>query len=259
MKDSSAVPLLVKNEMAKLIGNEVVKVPIRKRGRTSEGRSRWCHPTVAEWVKKIGGKQITGWMLDHYPKFDKHGVYTWIFHSVWETPEGKWVHVNKEDDHEHIRNIMFCPDDTREFDPVKGLNINNLTFFTNTRAIRWYNRRFGRCTEAANRPGFYWGHGFNPLVPFSETDGVLKSFYDFDDNLIKKHCSLAKKVYGIDIKKVDGCMKWEIDKTILKTYTYEKYKELCHTLFLAAWDDLRMPFLKEISDKGELPTPRYYR
>jgi len=92
--------------------NRVIKVPQRKRGLTSSGKERHCHPNVQLLVDTYGGKRMVGYevivnRLCHIRLTDLR------FHSVWLTPENKLVDVTKKDEQDY----SFC-NETQYFIPV---------------------------------------------------------------------------------------------------------------------------------------------
>ena len=77
--------------------NRVIKVPQRKRGLTSSGKERNCHPNVQLLVDTYGGKRMVGYEVS-MNKFCDIRFFDILFHSVWMTPENKLVDVTKKDD-----------------------------------------------------------------------------------------------------------------------------------------------------------------
>ena len=79
-----------------------VIVETRKKGMTSHGELMQCHANVQELVKKYGGKAIRGYELyvSHFVHNDKPSVQSISLnhHSVWKTPEGKFVDVTRLSD-----------------------------------------------------------------------------------------------------------------------------------------------------------------
>ena len=77
--------------------NRVIKVPQRKRGLTSSGKERNCHPNVQLLVDTYGGKRMVGYevIVNRYRHIR---LIDLRFHSVWLTPENKLVDVTKKDD-----------------------------------------------------------------------------------------------------------------------------------------------------------------
>lgn len=69
---------------------EVVEPQRRKNGMTSSGRPNECHQNVSKLVACYGGKQVLGYLLGSSEEFK---IDAFIPHSIWETPEGKWVDV----------------------------------------------------------------------------------------------------------------------------------------------------------------------
>ena len=92
----------------------VVDVPVRLNGKTGRGVIGQCHSNVAELVERIGGKVVRGYMLN---RLQNVNMTAFIWHSVWETPEGNLVDVtvNSTKDYQEIKEIQFIPVVT--FDP----------------------------------------------------------------------------------------------------------------------------------------------
>ena len=86
------------NRLVSTIGlNKVIKVPRRKRGMTSSGKVRHCHPNVQLLVDTIGGERLVGYEVD-VCKIATTGLYVeLISHSVWITPEGKLADCTQKD------------------------------------------------------------------------------------------------------------------------------------------------------------------
>ena len=68
-----------------------VVVSPRKEGLTSTGRPQQCHKNVEELVLKYGGEGIYGFELFQY----MNSSIKLNYHSVWKTPEGKFVDVTQ--------------------------------------------------------------------------------------------------------------------------------------------------------------------
>ena len=90
-----------------------VIVPIRTKGKTGMGVLGQCHSNVAELVEKIGGKAVRGYWLSR----KENGTMTaFIWHSVWETPEGSLVCVTGNSTKQFRKQKDF------QFVPVKTIN-----------------------------------------------------------------------------------------------------------------------------------------
>lgn len=61
-------------------------------GVTGTGKHKSCHYNVQSLVDRIGGERISCWFLNKDKDYEL-GIVTWIWHSLWKTPEGKIVDV----------------------------------------------------------------------------------------------------------------------------------------------------------------------
>tara|TARA_B110000858_G_scaffold115677_1_gene132184 strand:+ start:195 stop:875 length:681 start_codon:yes stop_codon:yes gene_type:complete len=89
-----------------------IQVQVRKVGKTSQGIKNRCHNNVCEIVQYLGGKQVTGFA---FTRKDNAEFTQMVGHSVWLTPEGKYVDVTlgKQSRLDHI---TFIP--VKTFDPL---------------------------------------------------------------------------------------------------------------------------------------------
>ena len=78
--------------MLETLGCKQVVIPeVRTRGKTGNMVQGMCHDNVAELVTRYGGKHLTGYSISK-----RKGNKTQVtLHSIWETPEGKFVEVTK--------------------------------------------------------------------------------------------------------------------------------------------------------------------
>jgi hypothetical protein len=84
-----------------LCWSEPAFIPVQA---TEEGMYGFCNLTVAEKIKKEGGKPIHGWTIWEWP-----GVFwTAEFHMVWENPNGELIDVTPKPDGE--TSILFLQD-----------------------------------------------------------------------------------------------------------------------------------------------------
>ena len=118
------IPTIVRNPMLEFTGSDCLLVNRRKRGATSKGAYSNCHSNVQDWVDKIGGARISGWLLARIPKFLNEGVWAWIFHSIWLTPEGKLTDVTMDDDYAGKDFVTFWHDKYRSCDLINGTSYN---------------------------------------------------------------------------------------------------------------------------------------
>ena len=85
---------------------EIVEPQRRKNGMTSSGRPKQCHQNVGKLVACYGGKQVLGYLLNYSEELETYGF---IPHSIWETPEGKWVEVTSGIDKPFSPLVSFNP------------------------------------------------------------------------------------------------------------------------------------------------------
>ncbi len=69
-----------------------ILVEPRQTGLTSTGIAGECHSNVRELVKRYGGQQITGFELSYVDDSSINPIHL-NWHSIWKTPEGKFVDV----------------------------------------------------------------------------------------------------------------------------------------------------------------------
>lgn len=90
-----------------LCWSEPAFIPVQS---DQEGMYGFCNLTVAEKIKKDGGKPVHGWTIWEWP-----GVFwTAEFHMVWETPNGDLIDVTPKPDGE--TSILFLRDWSFEAD-----------------------------------------------------------------------------------------------------------------------------------------------
>jgi hypothetical protein len=82
-------PTKIEKLRKKLGLGRVLVVKRRKNGMTSSGAQHMCHSNVSKLVKHYGGRQLLGYIVFE----DGDGVYDFLYHSVWITPEGIAVDV----------------------------------------------------------------------------------------------------------------------------------------------------------------------
>ena len=90
-----------------LCWSEPAYIPVQA---DQEGMYGFCNLTVAEKIKKDGGKPVHGWTIWEWP-----GVFwTAEFHMVWENPNGDLIDVTPKPDGE--TSILFLRDWSFEAD-----------------------------------------------------------------------------------------------------------------------------------------------
>jgi len=86
------LPHLQARKVLQKLGCKQVVIPeVRTAGKTGNMVQGMCHDNVAELVSRCGGKHLTGYSI--IKRGEKMTQLT--LHSIWETPEGKFVEVTK--------------------------------------------------------------------------------------------------------------------------------------------------------------------
>ena len=95
-----SVPQFVRSLVDKIGLGEMIRVPIRTNGLTGSGNYKRCHPNVIGLVKRFGGNQLQGYIIERGYDERVGDIVSFSHHSVWITPEGKCVDVtnNYEDE-----------------------------------------------------------------------------------------------------------------------------------------------------------------
>ena len=113
-----------KQKMLKQLGLPMpIRVPIRMRGLSSKGTSRFCHNNVTNMVDRYGGKRLVGHTIESY----KWGLEV-LDHSVWITPEHKVVCITKGNYSKEIVDngyVVFLP---REIDQTPDTLVKNFYY-----------------------------------------------------------------------------------------------------------------------------------
>jgi hypothetical protein len=95
--------------MDKTTQNDCYLIKRRVNGVTGNGLELDCHKNVQDLVDRIGGKRISGWLLVRQCQLVNQGVFLWMFHIIWQTPEGECVDVTESDVYRDRPIATFCP------------------------------------------------------------------------------------------------------------------------------------------------------
>ena len=61
----------------------------------------------------------------------RNGMYIWMFHSIWKTPEGEYVDVTQSDVYGNEKIATFCYDGKRNADLIGGTAYNHVIALEN--------------------------------------------------------------------------------------------------------------------------------
>ena len=115
---SHKIPSTVREAMSTFSGEECYLIRRRKKGLTGKGIQGNCHFNVQGWVDKIGGERLTGWLLYRNRSLINKGLWVWIFHSLWKTPEGQVVDVTQDSTYEGSDFTTVWLDKNRNIDII---------------------------------------------------------------------------------------------------------------------------------------------
>jgi len=153
------------------LGDPII-VPVRKKGKLCKGVLGKCHMNVCEVVKHLGGKQVIGYFVQR-----ENPVTALLHHSIWLSPEGKYVDVTYGDIEERdeiyfyplktydplteyysVRNNWYVPDNIHKGIRVEESSGNNyivpLNFFKKISQKRKELKKSNQLEKAFNDVGF---------------------------------------------------------------------------------------------------------
>lgn len=141
------IPSFIRVPMLEFTDSDCYLVKHRKTGVTSKGTHLNCHRNVQDWVDKKGGHRISGWLLVREAKTIKLGIWVWIFHSIWLTPEGKYADVTMDDLYSGKEFVTFWHDKKRSCDLENGVSYNNIVIFDNQEIASDISRKYKYIVE----------------------------------------------------------------------------------------------------------------
>ena len=166
----------------------------RLKGVTGSGEKNNCFENVEKLVDRIGGEAVYGWKLFKNKTLTKNGIYNFAFHSIWKTPEGKYVDVTMCDAYADDRRLVFWHDMKRYTNKEKGWNYNLITIF---KSYSVGTMAMGTTDGLEIKLGkAYWSTSDLMLhMPFEKHNGV----YRYLNEEYKKNRKMFEKKYGVKI------------------------------------------------------------
>jgi hypothetical protein len=140
---TNKIPAAVRDGMSQLTANDCFLIKRRTKGLTGEGIQRNCHFNVQNWVDKIGGERLCGWLLCRNRSLMSDGVWVWSFHSVWKTPEEEVVDVTQDKTYDGADFTTVWLDKSRDIDLIEGTSYNNVVVFETNTAAKTYTKHSG--------------------------------------------------------------------------------------------------------------------
>jgi len=159
---------------------------------------------VKGWVDKKGGDRVDGWLLSRRRKEIDIGLYFWIFHSVWYTPERKLVDVTQDETYKDANFSTFWPDNERKVNFVEGYSYNNLVIFNSEDTVNHYKQHYASTVhnEQYDVGEAYWTEGMHRIaVKFDTFNGKSRWIHD---SLSKNRELLKEKYGGVIVKDEHG-------------------------------------------------------
>ncbi len=153
----------------------LIKRRINK-GVTGTGKERNCHLNVQDLVDRIGGERVGGWLFNRSRDFYDRGIYLWIFHSIWQTPEGEYCDVTESLIYGSETIATFWLDSAKQADLEQGKSYNNIIVLEHERAIEEVAQKSGQRLQKGHA---YWTeNSLRHYLDVSEHNGVYRLLSD---------------------------------------------------------------------------------
>ena len=146
--------------MYKLAGGWCLEVIRRLEGKTGSGEHLNCHSNVQDFVDRIGGERVEGWVKTPVPGTSKAGVTLWAFHSLWKTPEGELVDCTQSQHLLDEKTAIFWLDEKRSVDLEEGVGHGAVAVFERDEGIRGRETYNGKRLEKGK--GYWMNDNSNP-------------------------------------------------------------------------------------------------
>jgi hypothetical protein len=133
---TNKLPASVRDAMKQISHDDCYLIKRRVKGVTGTGKVHNCHQNVQDLVDRIGGERVSGWLLMRQNQLFRNGIYVWIFHSIWKTPEDEYVDVTQSDIYGSDKLATFWHDSKRAADLDNGTAYNSIIAFENAQAAK---------------------------------------------------------------------------------------------------------------------------
>ncbi len=130
------LPKTIVQAMQQVTDDDCYIINRRIKGVTGNGKNNNCHFNVQDLVDRIGGERISGWLLTRDKALYRNGIYVWVFHSIWKTPEGKFFDVTKSEGYGNEKLATFWHDSHRHADLAEGTAFNSVITLENEKAVQ---------------------------------------------------------------------------------------------------------------------------
>ena len=133
---TNKLPKVISEAMKQVSSDDCYLIKRRIKGVTGTGVVLNCHQNVQDLVDRIGGERIGGWLLMRKKELYRNGMYIWMFHSIWKTPEGEYVDVTQSDVYGNEKIATFWYDAKRNADLIEGTAHNHVIALENEKAVQ---------------------------------------------------------------------------------------------------------------------------
>lgn len=169
---TNKLPITIQSALKNFSGNDCYLIKKTKDNLGLERKSGNCHINVQQYIDKLGGEMLNGWLLFRDKKIISYGLWVWSFHSVWKTTDGKLIDVTSDKMYEGSEFTTFLPDATRKFDGAEGVGYNNIIVLENKSFADKFGMSIGRQVEVGK---VYWAiDNFKAVKELDEHSGQYR-------------------------------------------------------------------------------------
>lgn len=131
---TNKIPASIRDAMKQITSDDCYLIKRRIKGVSGAGKAHNCHKNVQDLADRIGGGRVSGWLLMRKNQLIRNGIYVWIFHSIWKTPEAEYVDVTQNEIYGNDKIATFWHDSKRDADLDKGTAYNSIIAIENSQA-----------------------------------------------------------------------------------------------------------------------------
>jgi hypothetical protein len=183
------IPSSVAQAMHAHTHSDVVLVPLDKQAIIGAGRRTDSHLNVKNRIDKLGGNMISGWSLDRNKKQINDGIFRWVFHSNWLSPENQLVNITIDTKQKFSEKHTFWHDTTRLPNVVEGYAYNDIFITTNRLVAEKFKVHAGK---------LYW-FASGLFKPIEDNDGIC--YWLTED--YRGNFDRLEKEYGVRLFKTE--------------------------------------------------------
>lgn len=134
---TQALPANIRKAMKAVSGSDCYRVKRNITAIRQRPNDQPSHQIVQDMVKERGGERVSGWLLSKDKHAIKQGLYVWIFHSIWKTPEGGYEDIAGHDSYNNDKEAIFWLDPERRADLSEGTAYNLIVTLENFKTVAY--------------------------------------------------------------------------------------------------------------------------